>query len=104
MTQHSLPSPRPEPDRATARAGLRPAVTTPRVLAGICLLLPLVALMWVPSYRRATPTLGGIPFFYWYQLLWVPISAVLTYTAYLLVRRDEAARRASGPEAGGERA
>jgi len=38
--------------------------------------------LWVPSYNRIEPTLGGIPFFYWYQLLWVIISAILTAIVY----------------------
>ncbi len=37
-----------------------------------------VAALWVPFYNRLEPTLGGLPFFYWYQLLWVVIAAVLT--------------------------
>lgn len=28
------------------------------------------------------PVLFGIPFFYWYQLLWIPLSAVLLYIVY----------------------
>ncbi|MFB7950414.1 DUF3311 domain-containing protein [Kitasatospora phosalacinea] len=66
-----------------------------RVLAGLCLLVPIVVMMWVPSYSKVTPKLGGLPFFYWYQLLWVLLSALFTGTAYLLIRRDEAARRAA---------
>ncbi|MFE1322856.1 DUF3311 domain-containing protein [Kitasatospora phosalacinea] len=66
-----------------------------RVLAGLCLLVPIVVMMWVPSYSKVTPKLGGMPFFYWYQLLWVLLSALFTGTAYLLIRRDEAARRAA---------
>ena len=31
-------------------------------------LIPFVAMLWVPSYNRIEPELGGIPFFYWYQL------------------------------------
>lgn len=38
--------------------------------------------LWVPSYNRIAPTLAGIPFFYWYQLLWVLISAALTAIVY----------------------
>ncbi|MFF4344363.1 DUF3311 domain-containing protein [Kitasatospora sp. NPDC001540] len=66
-----------------------------RVLAGLCLLVPIVVMMWVPSYSKVTPKLGGMPFFYWYQLLWVLLSALFTSAAYLLIRRDEAARRAA---------
>jgi hypothetical protein len=35
------------------------------------------------------PTLLGFPFFYWYQLLWVPITALLTWVAYGSVRDDD---------------
>ncbi|MEV4556063.1 DUF3311 domain-containing protein [Kitasatospora sp. NPDC049285] len=76
-------------------AGALPAVSPARVLAGLSLLVPIVAMLWVPSYTKTAPELGGIPFFYWYQLLWVPVSAVFTGAAYLLIRRDEAARRAA---------
>jgi len=53
--------------------------------AGVCLLVPIVALMWVASYNQETPRLGGIPFFFWYQFLWVFITSALTYTAHRLV-------------------
>jgi hypothetical protein len=73
-----------------------PIITAARVTAGLCLVLPLVALLWVNSYSRVTPEFIGIPFFYWYQMLWVPLSAALTFTAYVLVRREERARRDGG--------
>ncbi|WUH91087.1 DUF3311 domain-containing protein [Streptomyces sp. NBC_00433] len=73
----------------------RPPVVTPtRVVAGLCLLVPFVALLWVNSYSRLTPAFIGIPFFYWYQMAWVPVTAALTYVAYVLVRREERARKA----------
>jgi membrane protein implicated in regulation of membrane protease activity len=70
-----------------------PVVTPTRVIVGLCLVLPFVAMLWVGSYARLTPEFIGIPFFYWYQMLWVFISSALTYTAYLLVRREERARK-----------
>jgi Protein of unknown function (DUF3311) len=54
-------------------------------VAGILLAIPIVALCWVSSYARETPRLGGIPFFFWYQFLWVFITAALTYAAHRLV-------------------
>jgi membrane protein implicated in regulation of membrane protease activity len=78
-----------------ARDGRPPVVTPTRVIAGLCLLIPFVAMLWVGSYARLTPEFIGIPFFYWYQMLWVFISSVLTFTAYLLVRREERVRRAT---------
>jgi hypothetical protein len=47
------------------------------------LVLPFIAVLWVPFYNSVEPSLGGIPFFYWYQLLWVLISSVLIYVVYL---------------------
>ena len=51
---------------------------------GFLLLLPILAVLWVPSYNSVEPQLAGIPFFYWYQLLWIVISAALTLLAYLM--------------------
>ena len=48
----------------------------------LLLLVQFVAVLWPPFYNRAEPTLGGMPFFYWYQLLWVLIGAVLTAIVY----------------------
>ena len=30
-----------------------------------------VVILWPPLYNRAEPYLWGIPFFYWFQLLWI---------------------------------
>ena len=57
----------------------------PRAGAGwlwFLLLIPYVGLLWVPIYNRIEPKLLGFPFFYWYQLMWVPISALLTWLVY----------------------
>jgi hypothetical protein len=44
---------------------------------------------WVPFYNQLTPAPGGFPFFYWYQLMWVPIVAIVPGIAYLLSRRAQ---------------
>jgi len=46
------------------------------------LILPWIAVVWVPFYNKIEPVLWGFPFFYWYQLLWVLISAVITAVVY----------------------
>ncbi|AIA05841.1 MULTISPECIES: DUF3311 domain-containing protein [Streptomyces] len=71
----------------------RPVVTPTRVVAGLCLIAPFIAMLWVSSYARIEPTLIGIPFFYWYQMAWVLISTVLTSVAYKLVQREQRARK-----------
>jgi membrane protein implicated in regulation of membrane protease activity len=64
-----------------------PANTSLLMVAGVLLLLPIVALMWVGSYSRVEPKLGGFPFFFWYQFLWVFLCSACTYAAYKLVVR-----------------
>jgi hypothetical protein len=52
-----------------------------------------VALLWVPSYAHLTPTLGGIPFFYWYSLLWLVINSGCQLVAYQLLVAGPRRRR-----------
>jgi FtsH-binding integral membrane protein len=54
----------------------------------LLLLLPFVVMFWVSSYNSVEPAWGGVPFFYWYQLLWIPIGAVLTLIVYFATHRS----------------
>jgi hypothetical protein len=58
-----------------------------RVLwARLLLILPFVSMLWVSSYNSVDPMVAGIPYFYWYQLLWILISACLIGVVYLVER------------------
>jgi len=46
------------------------------------LLLPFVGLLWPPFYNSELTALFDFPFFYWYQFLWVPITALLIWIVY----------------------
>jgi len=72
-----------------------PVVTPARVIAALCVVVPFVAVLWVPIYDKDKPELGGFPFFFWWQLLWVAITAALMGLAYYVVRREELARKAA---------
>jgi len=50
-------------------------------------LIPLSAMLWVPSYNRLEPTLGGVPFFYWYQLAWILLGAAIVLLVFAMDRR-----------------
>ncbi|MCJ2136518.1 DUF3311 domain-containing protein [Methylobacterium sp. J-026] len=52
------------------------------------LLLPFLGLLWVPFYNQRDPMLFGFPFFYWYQLAWVPLTSLILYVVYRAVRDD----------------
>ena len=43
-------------------------------------------ILWPPLYNSVEPSLIGIPFFYWYQLLVVVIGAVLTAIVYFATK------------------
>ena len=48
----------------------------------VLLILPFFGLLYPPLYATHSPELFGFPFFYWYQLAWVPVAAVLTWFVY----------------------
>ena len=50
--------------------------------------LPLVFTLLPTIYNSSTPELIGIPFFYWYQMAWVPITVALMVIAYRKTRRS----------------
>jgi hypothetical protein len=53
----------------------------------VLLLVPIVIVLAVGAYAKADPALWGIPFFYWYQLLWVILSSAFTLGAYVVIDR-----------------
>jgi hypothetical protein len=50
----------------------------------LLLLAQFIPALWVPSYNSVEPTLIGMPFFYWYQLVLVLICAVVTAFVYFI--------------------
>jgi hypothetical protein len=68
-----------------------------RIVVAILLIAPFAIYLAVPSYAKVKPRLGGFPFFYWWQLLWVIITAVFIGIAYLLTRRPAAPASPESP-------
>ena len=56
--------------------------------ARLLLLIPFIAVLWVPFYDSVEPMLFGVPFFYWYQLLWIVLGALLLFPVYFFETRD----------------
>jgi polyferredoxin len=48
----------------------------------LLLILPFLVLLWPPFYNFREPSFIGVPFFYWFQLLWVVITAIITAVIY----------------------
>ena len=55
-------------------------------MRALLLLLPLAMILPVPLYDRVSPSLAGIPFFYWYQLAWLVALSAFLYVAGRLER------------------
>jgi hypothetical protein len=79
----------PPAGRSPAPAG-RSSATWAAVT--VLLAVGIAGTLIVPIYARTAPQWGPFPFFYWYQLIWVPVVAILAWIAYLLLR----VRRAPG--------
>jgi Protein of unknown function (DUF3311) len=47
----------------------------------ILLLIPCVLAVATPFYNSVEPQLFGFPFFYWFNLLLVPVSVLFIYAA-----------------------
>ncbi len=47
-------------------------------------LIPFIATLVPSLYSKATPALGGFPFFYWYLILWIILVGVISGAIYFL--------------------
>ena len=45
----------------------------------LLLLVPFAGVLWPPVYNRVDPVLAGIPFFYWYQMMWIIVTALILW-------------------------
>ncbi len=52
------------------------------------LAIPCLAVLAVPLFNRAAPSIDGIPFFYWWQMLWVPLCGAFIGIVYRMVVGD----------------
>lgn len=58
--------------------------------AYLLLIVPFIATLVPWIYNRAEPSLFGLPFFYWYQLAWVLITAALLgFVVYVTREGDD---------------
>ena len=70
----------------------------------LVLLAPAVILpLWVSLYDREDPTLGGWPFFFWFQMALILFATTLTVIAFMVSRvADRKDREARGQQVTGD--
>jgi hypothetical protein len=85
-TTPSAPGDPPGP--GSARSG-NPITEHPLTSATIFVLVfgAICCTLIVPIYASTTPKVGDFPFFYFYLLIYMPITATALYLAMLLQRR-----------------
>jgi hypothetical protein len=77
----STPPDAPPPQEAAGRvSGL---IVNPW---NLLLLLPMLMLV-VPWFNRTNPSLGGLPFFYWYQFAFVIVGVGCVWIVYAATRK-----------------
>lgn len=55
------------------------------LVSGLLLVIPTIVLLIVPMYNRVDPEFLGLPFFYWFQGLWLFIAAGMYLVAARLL-------------------
>lgn len=56
-----------------------------KIVAAVLILIPFLIYFDVPFYNVVNPEVGGLPFYYWFQLLMLPITAALFFIAAGLI-------------------
>ena len=70
-----------------AGTGPRPTTRSDRHPMNWLLLIPILLPLLTFVYNRMDPHLGGFPFFYWFQLLFMPLAVVATTAVFLLTKK-----------------
>lgn len=50
----------------------------------LLLIIPFIFLLIPAFYDFKEPPLLGIPFFYWYQMVWIILTSIITALVYFL--------------------
>lgn len=64
----------------------QPSQRRRRPVVFLLLAVPVVAVLVPEIYSRDAPAIGGMPFFYWWQLLWIAVVAVCMGIVYAITR------------------
>jgi len=57
------------------------------VILALLIIIPSIVNLSVPLYNRSGPDLYGLPFFYWFQTVWLVVCSVFYLIFSQLVNR-----------------
>jgi hypothetical protein len=70
-----------------------------QLLLLLLLLIPGIINFATPIYNSVDPTLGGLPFFYWFQILMLALSTI-PYLAFTAIEDRREGSKHSSPQGG----
>ncbi|UNN04823.1 DUF3311 domain-containing protein [Rhodococcus opacus] len=80
----------PAPPPSTPPDNPRPTLSwTKRVICTVLVATPVALALSVPLYQHTEPTLGGLPFFYWFQMTMAIAAACGCGATYYIAFRNE---------------
>lgn len=65
----------------------------------LLLIIPFIVLL-TPLYNRESPEFIGMPFFYWFQFLVIPVGVLCTIIVYRMTRKVPVGTAPPGDEPG----
>jgi H+/Cl- antiporter ClcA len=74
--------------QATTRS--RSAVAAHPIISATIVILVVADIffaLYTPLYARITPKIGDFPFFYWYLLIYMPVTALVLWVVTFLQKR-----------------
>ncbi len=76
------------PERGESAGAIRSTPAVPSIKKSAWNLLLLVPLLMLVTsvFNTDGPRLFGLPFFYWYQFLWVPVGVVCVGIVFVMTR------------------
>jgi hypothetical protein len=60
----------------------KPPTAAARAIVAVLFTIVFVGALTVPLYNRIEPSAAGVPFFYWFQIVWILASGIATAIAY----------------------
>lgn len=67
--------------------------TAQKTVVGLLLLIPIVVFALTPLYNQAGPKLFGLTFFYWFEVLWLFVTAAFYTCAAFMLNKMEAGKK-----------
>lgn len=63
-----------------------------KILVAILLIIPMFVFAVTPFYNFSAPRLFGLTFYYWFETVWLVVSAFFFLAAAMLLNRMEAGK------------